>query len=339
MAILFITSTHIGDAVLSTGLLAWLLERYPDDPVTIACGPPAATVLAATPRLERLHLVRKRPWHLHWLKLWRAVAGRRWRIVVDLRRSALSHLLLARRRAVVPKSDEPIHRVELIARTLGLPPQAPVLWTAPEHEARARALLFPEGMPDGAAPSPAPPILAMAPGASWIGKIWPADRFAALAAELTGPDGLLPGARILVLGAPRERALAQPLLDALPAERRIDALGLDILSAAAATRYCSLFVGNDSAMMHLAAAAGLPTVGLFGPTRDEHYGPWGPNGLAVRTPQSVQELIGHPGYDTRRTGSMMTGLEAGRVAAAIRERWPPGSLAPAVRHPAGGAGA
>lgn len=319
MAILFITSTHIGDAILSTGLIAWLLQEYPDDGVTIACGAPAAKIMAAVPRLERLHVIRKRPWHQHWFALWRACGTRRWRVVVDLRRSALSYFLRAQRRAVVPKSDGPIHRVELNARALDLPPQAPVLWTDDDHEARAAALLAGGG--EGSATNR--PILAIAPGASWIGKVWPAERFAQLAARLTAASGPLPGARVLVVGAAQERGLAQPLLDALPEERRIDALGLDVLSTGAALRHCTLFVGNDSAMMHLAAATGIPTVGLFGPTRDEHYGPWGPNGLVVRTPEGVEALTGHPGYDTRRTASMMTGLEAEQVEAAIRKRWHP----------------
>jgi len=313
MAILFITSTHIGDAVLSTGLLAWLLARHPDQQVTIACGAPAAKVMAAAPRLERLHVIRKRRWHLHWLDLWRELAGRRWRVVVDLRRAPLARLLLARQRAVQPRSRAAIHRVELIARTLDLPPQPPTLWTGPEHEARAAALLSPGGEA---------PVLALAPGASWIGKVWPAERFAELARRLTAADGLLPGARILVVGAESERGMAQPLLEVLPPGQCIDALGLDVLSTGAAMRRCSLFVGNDSAMMHVAAATGVPTAGLFGPTRDEHYGPWGPNGLVVRTPETVAELIDRPDYDTRTTGTLMTGLKAEAVEAAIRRRWP-----------------
>ncbi len=311
MAILFITSTHIGDAVLSTGALAWLLERYPDDEVTIACGAPAAKVFQAAPRIADIHIIRKQPWRRHWFELWRAVGLRRWRIVVDLRRSVMPWVVMAGKRHTLPRSRELVHRVELIARTLGQPPLAPVVWTAESHGRSADTLLGCAG-----------DVLAIGPGATWIGKTWPCERFAELAARLTAAGGLLAGARVLVIGSEQERTAAQPLLDSVPPERLIDSLGVDVLTTHEALRRCRLMVGNDSAMMHLAAAAGCPTVGLFGPTRDEHYGPWGPNGLVVRTPESIEQLIGHADYDTKTTGTMMTGLTAEAVEAAIRHRWP-----------------
>ena len=43
-----------------------------------------------------------------------------------------------------------------------------------------------------------------------------------------------------------------------------------------------LFIGNDSGAMHLAAAAGVPTLGLFGPSDDRLYAPWGPHCRVVR---------------------------------------------------------
>jgi ADP-heptose:LPS heptosyltransferase len=42
-----------------------------------------------------------------------------------------------------------------------------------------------------------------------------------------------------------------------------------------------MFIGNDSGLMHLAAAAGAPTIGLFGPTPSDEYGPAGPKASAV----------------------------------------------------------
>lgn len=304
---LFITSTHIGDAVLCTGLLAYLLRAYPDQRFVIACGAPAAKVFAAAPRVDAIHVLRKQRHHRHWIELWRKTRGRHWDFVVDLRRSIMPWILRSRRTWTVPKSSSPIHRVELIARTLGIPPQAPVVWTQPHHAEQAQALLGPSGSE----------LLALAPGANWIGKTWPADRFAALADLFTARDGLLAGARVLLVGSQDEREAAAPIFRSLPPERIVDGFGVDVLTTHELLARCRLFVGNDSAMMHLAAASGIPTVGLFGPTRDEHYGPWGSNGLVIRTPESVEQLIGHADYDTRTTGSMMLGLEPEPVAASI----------------------
>lgn len=308
--ILFITSTHIGDAILSTGLLDRLLKDYPDEPVTIACGGPAAKVFEAVPRLERIHVLRKRGYSLHWLDFWRSAVGRRWRVLVDLRRSGSPYVLRAEKKFVQPKSKAPVHRVVLISSTLGLPPLDPNVWTSDEHERRAADLVG-----DGR------DCVAVAPGANWPGKIWPAQSFVALTERLLGPDGLFAGARLLLVGADSERETARALTDTFPTDRVVDAMGLDILSTYAALKRCRLFVGNDSAMMHLAAATGRPTVGLFGPTRDVHYGPWGDNSLVVRTPESVEDLIERPGYDTRTTGTMMTNLTADTVEKAIRAQW------------------
>lgn len=310
MSILFITSTHIGDAVLSSGLLARVMENNPDDPVTIACGAPAAKVFEAVPRLERIHVIRKRRRLLHWFELWTEMRGRKWNVLIDLRRSLLPYVLRARHRYVLPKNRAPIHRVEAISSAISAEPLAPKIWIADRHADRARQLV-----------GDSKKLLVLAPGATWAGKIWPIERFVELAQRLCNAGGLLDGSTILVVGAGDERAAAQPLFDSFPRSRVIDAMGVDILSTYAAMQNCRIFVGNDSAMMHLAAATGRPTVGMFGPTRDIHYAPWGENGLVVRTPESVEELTGHNEYDTRTTGTLMKGLTPEMVERAIFERW------------------
>ena len=74
--LLFITSTRIGDTVLSTGLLDRFMAMLPDAPVTVACGPVAAPLFAHLPRLERVHAMAKRRRGGHWWELWRPVPGR-----------------------------------------------------------------------------------------------------------------------------------------------------------------------------------------------------------------------------------------------------------------------
>ena len=119
-----------------------------------------------------------------------------------------------------------------------------------------------------------------------------------LARRLTAETGILPGARIVVFGGPGEEALAKPALDGLPDESRLNLVGkLDLPTIAAALRRSSLYIGNDSGLMHLAAAAGCPTLGLFGPSPEWRYAPWGPHCAVVRTPESYRELTGAPGFD------------------------------------------
>src|SRR6266536_4126754 len=95
MHILFVTATRIGDAVLSTGLLSYVVDRYPGARLTIAAGPVAAPLFEAVPRLDEVLVLRKRRWGLHWLALYAHVAVRKWELVVDLRGSALAWLVRA----------------------------------------------------------------------------------------------------------------------------------------------------------------------------------------------------------------------------------------------------
>ena len=272
MRILFISSTRIGDAVLSTGLLDHLMRTHPDARFTIVCGRVAEGVFRRMPRLDRLIAVEKRPYSLHWLEIWGQLATTRWDIVVDLRASAIAWLLWTRERKIIQGGRRPGHRLTHLAALLGIePPPLPVIWTAPEDTARAAALL-PEGRP----------WLVLGPTANWHRKVWPAERFAELALRLTSPDGVFPSAGIAILGGPgdQERSMATPVLTALP--QALDLVGkLDLPEVAAVLARAAMFIGNDSGLMHLAAAAGAPTLGLFGPTPSDEYGPAGPKAQAV----------------------------------------------------------
>jgi len=276
MRILFVTSNRLGDAVLSTGLLDHLIRTHPDARITVACGPVAEGVFARMPNHERTIVLDKRSYSLHWLPLWASAATTLWDLVVDIRGSALAWMVPTRRRAVMRR--RPGHKTVQLAAVLDLdPPPLPVAWTAAEDRARAAALL-PLGKP----------IIALGPTANWAPKIWPVERFAALFHALqTGP---LRGAIPAVFAGPgeAERALAAPLLHALP--DAIDLVGkLSLPEAAACLARCALFVGNDSGLMHLAASAGTPTLGLFGPTPAAEYAPSGKAALVAMSSSARME--------------------------------------------------
>lgn len=311
--ILFVTSNRIGDAVLSTGLLDHLLAAHPGARVTVACGPLPAPLFAAAPGVERVLTMTKAKRGGHWLTLWRQTVTTPWSLVVDLRASALAWLLPARRRLVFRPTHAAIHRVRQLGAVVGRAdePPAPRLWASAEDAARAAALV-PAGRP----------VLAVGPTANWGGKQWPAERFIAAVARLTAPEGILPGAAVAVVAAPNERAAAEPVLASIPEDRRIDLIGAGSLPViGAALGRCAFYLGNDSGLMHMAAAAGTPTLGLFGPSREELYAPWGPSAAWVRTPQTFEEITTAPGYDYRSGETRMAGLEVPTVTAAAEALW------------------
>jgi len=329
--ILFITSNRLGDAVLSTGVLGHLVASQPQARLTIACGPLAAPLFRAVPGLERLIELVKQPRHGHWRQLWRDCIGTRWDLIVDVRNSLVSRLLWSRRRLVMVRPRPGQHRVEQLARSLRLsPPPAPRLWFTPADRAAAEALIPLE--PAGPLPG-AELVLALAPAANWRAKTWRAERFAALAQRLTGPGGLMAGARCAVFAAPNECQQVAPVLAAVPAQRRIDLVGrVDPQLAAACLARCSLFIGNDSGLMHLAAAAGTPTLGLFGPGHPELYAPWGPAAAVVTTPLWGEALMASiPGFDHRTSDTLMDGLTVDAVADAAAALWTRNRREPELR--------
>jgi ADP-heptose:LPS heptosyltransferase len=290
--ILFIASSRIGDAVLASGLIKRLHDDVQDARFTIVAGPVSAPLFADTPGLERLIVMEKAKGGGHWFKLWSQVRGRNWGLIVDRRGSSIARFLRARRRATHrTRGGEPAHKVVEAARLLKLAdePPAPFLFTSPQTEAKAAALLeHGQG-----------PILALGPAANWVGKTWPAERFALTAVQLMGKGQPFEKGRVLILGGPGDQRAAEPLRRSLPRERWIDLTGPgELLTAYACLKRARLFIGNDSGLMHLAAAAGAPTLGLFGPSDDRLYAPWGRYTRVVRGPRPFAEIRARdPGLD------------------------------------------
>ncbi|MDB5456619.1 MAG: ADP-heptose--LPS heptosyltransferase [Caulobacter sp.] len=287
--ILFITATRIGDAVLSSGLIKKLADEIPGARFTIVAGPLAAPLFAHTPGLERVIVMEKGRGKGHWFKLWRQVRDRKWGLVVDLRGSGIAHFLRRERRAVYRRAlgGEPVHKVVEAARVLKLDePPAPFLYITPEVEALADQML---GLKPG---EDLGPILAVGPAANWVGKVWPIERYGQTVAQLLDPRGPLAGGRLLILGGPEDVRMVDELRGAAPKGRCIDLTGkIDLLTAHACLKRARLFIGNDSGLMHIAAAAGTPTIGLFGPSDERRYGPWGPNTRVVRGPRTFEQFM------------------------------------------------
>ncbi len=311
MKVLFVTSTRIGDAILSTGLLEHLRAEQPDLEVTIACGPAAAPLFEALPGLKRIIVLDKMVFSLHWLRLWVLTIGTFWDMVIDLRNAPVTYILGRKKRRGMPHDGGDARRVERIARILDLPEiEAPKLWTSAREDKLAE-----EYLPAGG------PILAIGPTANWQAKTWRPEYFSELIERLTGPGGILPGARVALLGRDDERPMALHLIDSIPADRLIDLVGkLDLLTAYACLARSTFYIGNDSGLMHLAAASGVPTLGLFGPTKEELYAPWGENTAIVRTTLSFNEIFPE-NFDHRTSESLMDTLTVDRAQQGAEALW------------------
>jgi lipopolysaccharide heptosyltransferase II len=113
------------------------------------------------------------------------------------------------------------------------------------------------------------PVVGLHPGATWPAKKWSAERFSELALRIRTQLG----AHVILTAGSREgddihtvRAGSLPTLPVLKA--------LPLRSLAAVLAACSVYVSNDAGPMHIAAALGTPTIGLFGPGEENIWFPY-----------------------------------------------------------------
>jgi lipopolysaccharide heptosyltransferase I len=125
-------------------------------------------------------------------------------------------------------------------------------------------------------------LVAINPGAGRDSKRWPPGHFRHLVDRLA----LEPNVRLLLLWGPDELHLARQIRDGLSA-LPIMAPPTDLHELAALLRRCALMVAGDTGPLHLAAALGTPSLGLFGPTRAERNGPYGTRCRGVQSPDGT----------------------------------------------------
>jgi len=269
------------EAIQASGLIRRLSEEIPRAAFTVVAGPRSEPLFRDTPGL-RGTIEHTAGGFGSGFKLWSQLRGRRWGLILDAVGHGASRYLSAERRAIRDADMPAEHGVVCAARLLKLDadPPAPHLFTSPETEALAADLT-----------RGASPIIAVGAGGGWIGKRWPAERYAFVISQLTGERGPAPGARVMILSAAADRAAAEPIRRLVPASRLIDLTGqTDLLLAYACLKHARLFLGNATALAHLAAAAGCPTVSLFGPSDDALYSPWGDHAVVVRGPRTFEEV-------------------------------------------------
>jgi lipopolysaccharide heptosyltransferase I len=144
------------------------------------------------------------------------------------------------------------------------------------------------------------------PGAGWEGKQWPPERFGAVAQGLAKHN-----IKSLVNAPLGEEALARTVVEAGGGHAFAVEAGIGQLIAL--TRRARLFVGGDTGPMHLAAALGVPTVALFGPTDPARTGPFGEKAIALRHPESETTFSHH-----RKPDAGLLQINAEEVIAAAR---------------------
>jgi len=164
------------------------------------------------------------------------------------------------------------------------------------------------------------PAVALAPGAVGPSKRWPVDSYAEVARRLTAA-----GIAVCVVGGPGEKPLAAEIIaDAGPLAR--DLTGTDLRNGILALAACDVAVSNDSGLLHVAAALGVPSIGIFGPTSPWHWAPLNPIAATVQTATQLDCQPCHKPTCRKGHHRCMRDIAAEQVFAvtqrALAEAWP-----------------
>ncbi len=326
--VLVVRLDRIGDAVLTTPLLRELRRAAPGAEITLVVRPDTEPLFAHCPYVDRLLTFdpdaegpfRQLALHVRALRLARKELWGRTDLALLPRYDSdsyhgtfLVHFSGARRRAAfsetvndhraaanrgynrlltdtLPALDG-VHEVErnlAVLRALGGTPERDELELWPQEADRA----FAEELWRSRRLGSGGPVIALGVGASHPRKVWPAARYAEVAERLAASTD----ARFILLGGPGERELGAPLRRAGGAV--VDLIGETTLpQAAALLERCDLYLGNDTGLLHMAAATDTPVVGMWcnatgAPVGDgqspERFGPWRVPHRVVRpeTPRS-----------------------------------------------------
>ena len=294
--ILIVRLSAIGDVIQTMPVACALRERFPDATLVWAVEQRAGTLLQGHKALDELIMLPR-----GWLKSFSGVRRLRRRLrefdfdvtvdVQSLTKSAvLAWLSGARRRIgfgnpggrefskwlnnerVDPKTTHVIDRYLELLGPLGIH-QPAVRFQVPEQEAdrlTAERIIGEKALGDGYA--------IINPGAGWPSKLWPAERFAAVARHL-GVTWRLPV--LVVWGGGAEREAAERIV-AEGGEKAVMSPSTSLPELAALARRAKLFIGSDTGPLHLAAAVDTPCVGLYGPWPAARHGPYGPRHIALQ---------------------------------------------------------
>ena len=310
MKVLFITSTRIGDAVLSTSILSYLKNRFPHCSLYIATGKTAALLFKNFNNVKKIFILEKKFFKIHWLELWTRTFLNKWDIVIDLRGSVISYFLFNKKKYVYKSINKNIHRLDELAilmKTKHLPlPLIPVLKKDMKRISKDFLKLKNS--------------IAIGASANWPAKIWPSKNFVKLIQMFLKEKQFGKKKSIVFFGSSKDLKNIKKITKHLKKFKVKNFCGkLNLIEVAAHLKKCRIFIGNDSGLMHIASATGIPTLGLFGPSLETRYAPKGKNAYYIRTKKTFNQLTGKKDFDWNTKKNLMNSLSVDNVFKKIKE--------------------
>jgi lipopolysaccharide heptosyltransferase II len=323
---------YLGDVILTTPAIALLKERYPDAEIHYLTEAAYAPVLEGNPHLDGIVALHR---GLRGAAVTiRTIRQKRFAAAIDLFYNPRSAMLLYMSRMPIRVGGSRRWRRRMYTHNFSVPPGIrsavdhhiyplgiigangqggrPRVYLSADEHARGTELLdrLLHGERSGGL------AVAIHPGGTWQSKRWESDSFIELARGLV--ERL--GARILVVAGPGEEAIAREIKEKGGGNIFICPLQT-IRTLASLLDNCDAVVANDGGVLHLSAALGRPTVGIFGPTEPDIWFPYegtGPFRLVTRNEECAPCHL-HECDDLR----CLRAIEPASVMSAVEEvlRW------------------
>lgn len=303
--ILITRLSHIGDCILTLPMLSRIKQTLPHSRIVWAVESPTHQLLELVPEIDEIVKVPK-----GWLgkpSLWRGVRSQLRSCKIDIaidpqgitKSAALGWISGAKRRIgirgrwgrelstrmnnelVSTCSPHIVDRsLELVSQLCQRSPvvDKTVLFNLPVCKfAQADADLWLERSSQSFDIEPDNFVL-INPGGSWASKRWEMDRLGQVAKKIKSDFGM---ASVVVWAGEEERSMADEVVENSNGAALV-ACRTSLRELAGLANRCKFFIGGDTGPMHIAAAVGAPCVGLFGTTRPEESGAYGPQHVAVQ---------------------------------------------------------
>ena len=293
--ILITRLSHIGDCILTLPMANAIRKRYPDAFIAWAVESPTQHLLRNNQAIDQIIQIPK-SWMSKpaaWMKLRSELRSGSFDVVVDpqgLTKSAMLGWLSGAKRRIGIKGRwgrelspwlnntlVETHSDHVVDRTLELLSELDIekpqvsfeLDTEPATDEKITHWLSSHNLDSFAV---------INPGASWQSKRWENDRFGTVANHLFKQHGLR---SVITWAGNAEKKMAQDIFRLNP-EGSVFALPTTLNELSSLIARANFFVGCDTGPMHLATAVGTPCVGLYGTTRAQDSGAYGPMNVAVQ---------------------------------------------------------
>ncbi|MDT8323860.1 MAG: glycosyltransferase family 9 protein [Bacteroidota bacterium] len=289
-AILVIKPRAIGDVLLSTVVTPNLRAAFPSARIHFLTEAPAADILLGNPHIDEAIIFH--PGKDSFVRLLWRLAREHYDLVFDLFCNPRTAQYTAATRAALrvgypfrgrawaynvhaeTRADK-VHNTQFNLdplRQLGIPvvSEQPVLQLDDQTRARMEEVAGTFRKRKG-------PLIALNPSGTWETKRWPLASYAALADRLIADRD----ANVLLLWGPGEKQDVETIARHMAHDADI-APQTSIRELGALIASCDFMISNDAGPMHIAAAVGIPTLGIFGPTNPHLQGPWNQHSGWVR---------------------------------------------------------